>query len=47
MKCSSQIQLIVILLESNCISLEEAMEILNKREAEEELKKTSLGKELY
>jgi hypothetical protein len=37
----------MILLESNCLSVEEAIEILSIREAEIELKKTSLGKELF
>jgi len=43
----SDIQILMILLESNCLSVEEAMEILSIREAEIELKKTSLGKELF
>ena len=47
MNTEYDIQILMILLESNCLSVEEAMEILNIRELEQELKKTSLGKELF
>jgi hypothetical protein len=47
MNTASDIKLLMILLESNCLSVEEAMEILHIRELELELKKTSLGKELF
>ena len=47
MSTTYDIKLLIILLESDCLSVEEAIDILHIREAELELKKTSLGKELF
>lgn len=41
------LQLLMLLLESGTMSVDEAKQILEDRAIEEELKKTSLGKELF
>jgi hypothetical protein len=46
MSFDSKVQLMLILLESGLISIEEAKELLEDRELEKELQKTALGREL-
>jgi hypothetical protein len=46
MNFDSKVQLMLILLESGLISIEEAKELLEDRELEKELQKTALGREL-
>jgi hypothetical protein len=41
------LQLLMLLLESGTMSVDEARQIIEDRAIEEELKKTSLGKELF